>query len=93
MKGYKRNIKKINLGKLHGLHVTLDSEDVAEIVDNPLNYSFGDAFSTPIESYDSISGNLLASRVAGSVFTGESTGCRGKSPSNLSARIELQLPT
>lgn len=54
MKGYKRNTKKINLENLHGLHVTLDSEDVAEIVDNLLNYSFGDTLSTPIESYDSI---------------------------------------
>lgn len=86
--------KRLNLENFHGLHVTLDREDVAEIEDNLFNYSLRHNLSTPIESYDSIWGNLLIFRVVGShsVLTGESTGCRGKSPSNLSARIELQLP-
>lgn len=55
MKGYKRNVeKRLNLENLHGLHVTLACEDVAQIVDNQFNYSFGDTLATPIESYDSI---------------------------------------
>lgn len=49
-KDIRETLKKINFENLNDLHVTLDFEDVADIVDNSLNYSFGDTLSTPIES-------------------------------------------